>query len=116
MVAQRGEIWRASLGPPSGARPSKRRPVLVVQHDAFNASNIATVIVAVITRNLRLAAMPGNVELRPRHSGLRQPSVVNCSQLVTLDRRALTERVGAIPAAKMKAVDGGLVQVLGLAG
>ncbi len=88
--------------------------MLVVQADPFNQSYISTVIVAVITSNLALAAMPGNVELRPRQSGLPKASVVNVSQLLTLDRSTLTERVGRATSAKLEAVNHGLRQSLGL--
>lgn len=110
---QRGEIWWATLPEPSGSEPGYRRPVLIIQADAFNRSRIATVIVAVITSNARLAESPGNV-LLPRHqSGLPKESVVNVSQILTLDRAFLTERVGHLPALKLHDVDEGLALVLG---
>jgi mRNA interferase MazF len=91
-----------------------RRPVLVVQAEAFNQSRISTVVVASLTTNLALAAAPGNVTCRPRGTGLRQPSVINVSQLLTLDRKFLLERIGALPARKMGEVEEGLRLVLGL--
>ncbi|HSN55527.1 MAG TPA: type II toxin-antitoxin system PemK/MazF family toxin [Candidatus Sulfomarinibacteraceae bacterium] len=111
---QRGEIWWAALPAPKGSGPGKRRPVLVVQSDAFNASRIRTVIAAVITSNLDLAAAPGNVLLRRRDSKLARDSVVNVSQIVTLDRSFLTERVGAVSRRLAAAVDEGLRLALGL--
>lgn len=115
-MIQRGEIWWAGLSEPAGSEPGYRRPVVVVQADAFNRSLIATVVVAAITTNLRLVAAPGNVALTRRQSGLPQESVVNVSQLLTLDRSFLTERAGRVPAAKMREVDSGLARVLGLHG
>jgi len=110
----RGEIWWADLPNPRGSEPGFRRPVLVVQADSFNQSRIQTVIVAAITGNLRLADAPGNVSL-PRHaSGLPRDSVVNVSQLVTLDRGFLTEPAKKLPTALLRAVDDGLRLALGL--
>jgi len=113
-VSRRGEIWWASLGVPRSSEPGYRRPVLVIQSDAFNRSRISTVLVAAITSNLRLADAPGNVRLSPRYSGLRKESVVNVSQVLTLDKRYLTERVGKAPPSVMESVDGGLRLVLSL--
>ena len=111
----RQEVWWAELPPPSGSGPGHRRPVLIVQANAFNRSAIQTVVVCAITSNVRLAEAPGNVSLTPKQSGLPKPSVVNVSQVLTLDRALLTERVGRIPAAKMRAISDGLQLVLGLA-
>ena len=90
-----------------------RRPVLVIQANAFNESRISTVIVAVITSNLDLAAAPGNVRLSKGDSGLPKPSVVNVSQLITIDRSLLTDRIRALPADEIHQVDKGLRLVLG---
>lgn len=111
---RRGDVFWASLPEPRGSEPGYRRPVLVVQADAFNDSRIGTVIVAALTTNLRLAEAPGNVRLPRRGAGLPRECVVNVSQLLTLDRRFLTARVGSLPAATMEAVDEGLRLVLTL--
>jgi mRNA interferase MazF len=111
---KRGEVWWASLPAPAGSGPGYRRPVLVVQANAFNESRISTVVVAVITSNLRLAEAPGNVRLPRRSSGLGKASVVNVSQLMTLDRRFLTERLKALPGAAVERVDQGMRLALGL--
>ena len=111
---KRGEIWWASLPPPSGSRPGFRRPVLVIQSDPFNESRISTAIVAVITSNLALGDAPGNVRTGKSETGLSKPSVVNVSQVVTVDKALLTERVRPLPAAVMTRVDDGLRLVLGL--
>ena len=86
---------------------------MVVQHDRFNRSAISTVVVAAITSNLRLAAMPGNVRLRGGEGGLPRPSVVNVSQLRTVDRRQLAERVGALGHDRIQDVLQGLALLLG---
>lgn len=111
---KRGELWWASLPGPTGSGPGYRRPVLVVQANAFNESRIATVIVAVVTSNLALAEAPGNVRLAKSDSGLPKPSVVNVSQVLTLDRTLLTAKVKALPGKAMARVDEGLLLVLGL--
>jgi mRNA interferase MazF len=110
----RGEIWWADLPAPMGSGPAKRRPVLVIQSDAFNASLIRTVIAAVITSNLELAAAPGNLMLRRRESKLAKDSVINVSQLITLDRSFLTHRVSSISRRLMGVVEEGLRLALGL--
>ena len=111
---QRGEIWWADLPDPRRSEPGYRRPVLVVQADSFNLSRIQTVIVASITTNLELADAPGNVLLPARSSGLRRDSVVNVSQLLTLDRGFLTELAGTLPPRLERSVDEGLRTVLQL--
>lgn len=111
---QRGDIWWADLGAKQGSSPAKRRPVLVVQADNFNASLIDTVMVAVITSNVRLADAPGNVALTKRSSKLRQLSVVNISQVATINKAALADRVGSLDAETMARVDDGLQLSLGL--
>lgn len=111
---QRGEIWWASLPDPRGSEPGFRRPVLVVQSDAFNRSRIQTVVVAAITSNTALAEAPGNVLLSRRTSGLPKRSVVNVSQVLTLDRAMLTKPVRTLPKRDMAAVESGLRLVLGL--
>jgi mRNA interferase MazF len=111
---KRGEVWWASLPAPTGAGPGFRRPVLVVQSNPFNESRISTVVVAVVTSNLGLADAPGNVRLAKSDSGLKKPSVVNVSQLITLDRLLLTSRVRVLPATTLHQVDEGLRLVLGV--
>jgi mRNA interferase MazF len=110
----RGEIWWAELPQPRGSEPGFRRPVLVVQADSFNRSGIQTLIVAVITSNLRLAEAPGNVLLPASTSGLPKDSVVNVSQLITLDRSFLTEVVGIISGRVLASIEDGLRLVLNL--
>jgi mRNA interferase MazF len=111
---KRGEIWWAKLPAPKGSGPGYRRPVLIVQADSFNRSRINTLIAAVVSSNLRLAEAPGNIYLSRRQSGLPKDSVVNISQLVTLDRRFLAGKAGAVPADYMSTVDDGLRLVLSL--
>ena len=111
---KRGEIWWAELPGPLGSGPGYRRPVLVVQSNPFNASRISTVVVATITSNLALAEAPGNVRIAKSDSGLSKPSVVNVSQLITLDRAILARKVSNLGAAAMDRVDAGLKLLLAL--
>ena len=113
-MTQRGDIWWADLGPADGSRPAKRRPVLVVQSDQYNSSRIATVVVAAVTSNTDLAAMPGNVFLPAAATGLPRDSVVNVTQLYTLNKTDLTDRAGLLIGDLLNEVDGGLRQVLQL--
>lgn len=114
MVMRRGEIWWANLPDPRASEPGYRRPVLIVQSNAFNQSALQTIIVAVITSNLRLATAPGNVLLRRRESRLEKDSVINVSQLVTLSKSFLVDRVARIPPAQIREVEEGLRMVLSL--
>jgi mRNA interferase MazF len=111
---RRGEIWWAALGRPFGSAPGYRRPVLVLQTNEFNESHIRTVIVVSITSNVELAAAPGNVRCSRRDTGLSKSSVVNVSQLATIDKRALLDRVGMLPAPKLSLVEEGVRLVLGV--
>ena len=110
----RSDIRWADLGHASGSRPAKRRPVLVIQADAYNESRLATVLAAVITSNTALATMPGNVFLPAAATCLPRDSVVNVTALVTLDKSDLDERVGRVPPSLMNEVDRGLRRVLAL--
>lgn len=107
-------MWWASLPEPSGSGPGFRRPVLVVSADSFNDSRIHTVIVSVITSNLRLGDAPGNVRLPARTAGLPKPSVVNVSQLLSVDKSFCTVRLGRMPPRALAEVDNGLRAVLSL--
>jgi mRNA interferase MazF len=111
---ERGEIWWADLPEPRRSEPGYRRPVLVIQANSFNRSRIQTTIVAAITTNLELADAPGNVLLPASSAGLSRDSVVNVSQLLTLDRSVLTEHAGKIPPRLQRSVDEGLRTVLQL--
>jgi mRNA interferase MazF len=111
---ERGEIWWAELPDPTASEPGFRRPVVVVQSNAFNRSRIRTVIAVVLTSNLRLAEAPGNVLVPSSDSGLPKDSIANVSQVVTVDRAFLTERCGRLPAHLIRSVDEGLRLVLSL--
>jgi len=112
VVIARGEIWWATLPDPSGQDNELRRPVVVVSSDAFNDSAIGTVNAVALTSKLELAAAPGNFLLTRAQSGLTKDSVVNVSQLVTLDRTYLRDRAGGIPDDMLDQLDRGLRLVL----
>lgn len=112
MIAQ-GEVWWTDLGEPVGSEPGLHRPVVVVQGEAFNRSRISTVVCVALTSTLRWAEAPGNVLLEARLTGLPRDSVANVSQIVTLDRSALVERVGVLSADKLNLVLFGIDVVLG---
>lgn len=111
---QRGEIWWADLPEHRRLEPGFARPVLIIQADSFNQSRIQTVVIAAITSNLTRAQAPGNVLLPQRSSGLPRDSVINVSQLMTLDRSFLTTQIGRVPPRVQALVDEGLRLVLEL--
>jgi mRNA interferase MazF len=110
----RGEIWWAKLPPPRGSAPAKRRPVLVVQNDSFNRSAINTVICAMITSNMDLACLPGNLPLEKAVSGLDKSSVINFSQIATIDKSDLSDLVCMLPRDIVLKINDLLKQVLDL--
>jgi len=111
---KRSEIWWASLSDAAGSSPGYRRPVLVVQSDAFNLSNINTVIVLAITSNLILANAPGNVFVSASQSSLPRDSVINVSQVITIDKTFLTDFVSTLSAKTMNQVEEGVKLALSL--
>ena len=113
MTIAQGDVWWADLPEASGSGPGFRRPVVVVQGDALNRSRIATVVCVALTSNLKWATAPGNVSLSSSATGLPKESVANVSQLVTLDKTALTERTGKLSRSKLELVLSGIDAVLG---
>jgi mRNA interferase MazF len=108
----RGEIWWADLPDPMGAEPGYRRPVIIIQDDTFTQSLISTVIVVIVTSNLRLAAAPGNVLLPSQATGLPKDSVANISQVFTIDKIFLKDCVGTLPVYLQEDIDAGLRTVM----
>lgn len=113
MVISQGDIWWADLPDPTGSGPGFRRPVVVVQGDALNQSRIGTVVCIAITSNLKWSKAPGNVMLLPSLTGLSRDSVANVSQIVTLDKTLLAERIGRLPRAQLGLILSGIDVVLG---
>jgi mRNA interferase MazF len=114
VVVERGQIWWADLDDRSGSGPGFRRPILVVQSDAFNRSRLRTVVGVVLTSNLRLVEAPGNVLIPGKTSGLAKDSVANVSQIITIDREFLAEPAGRVRGQLLKDVENGLRLVLAL--
>jgi mRNA interferase MazF len=114
MVIKRGEIWWAALPEPRGSEPGFRRPVVIVSSNNFNESLINTVLVAVITSNLRLAEAPGNVLLPKKLSKLSKDSVINVSQVITLDKAVFTEKISSLNPQQLNGLNDGLKLVLAL--
>ena len=110
---RQGDVWWADLDDPAGSGPGFRRPVVVVQSDALNASRIATIVCVPLTSNLAWSAAPGNVLLPAKLTGLSKDSVANVSQIVAIDRAALTDHVGRLPARNLLLVLSGIDIVLG---
>lgn len=110
----RGEVWWADLGDPRGSAPALRRPVVILSADAYNASTIGTVTVVAMTRTQRLAALPGNVAVPADVSHLPEDSVVNVTQLATIARPVLDERVSHLPPWVMTQIEQGARRALGL--
>jgi mRNA interferase MazF len=113
VVIAQGEVWWADLAEPTGSEPGFRRPVVVVQCDAFNRSRIGTVVCVPLTSNLRWAGVPGNVLLEVDATGLPKDSVANVSQVVALDRGVLVRRVGRLSERALGSVLSGIDVVLG---
>ena len=113
MIA-RGQLWWADLGLPRGSAPALRRPVLVISADQYNRSTLQTVTIVVLTSALRLAALPGNVTVPADLGLLSEASVINVTQILTIDRLALEEQIGELPDWLVTQVDTGLQRALGL--
>lgn len=109
-----GAVWWADLPDARGSGPGFRRPVVVVSADAFNASQIRTIVVVVLTSNLRLAEAPGNVRIPAKAAGLPRDSVANVSQVLTVDKTDLRERAGQLGPAVIEELAAGLRVVLEL--
>jgi mRNA interferase MazF len=112
-VIAQGEIWWADLGEPIGSAPGYRRPVLVVQCDAMNASRIGTVVCVPLTGNLKWGDAPGNLVLPARITGLPKDAVANVSLIVALDKQQLTERMRKIPRRQFDLIVAGIDVILG---
>ena len=108
MTIRQGDVYGIELGEPKGSEPEYLHPHVVVQNDVFNQSRINTVVVCALTSNVKRAAVPGNVLLAKGEANLKKESVVNVSQIVTVDKTDLTEKIGAVSSARMKQIISGL--------
>ena len=114
MVVRQGDVFWAHLGPASDSAPAGRRPVLVVQGDLFNATRLNTVVVVALTTSPRRRALPGNVSFKKGEANLPRGCAANVTQLSTLDRRRLLEKIGTISQKKRRQVLAGIALVLGM--
>lgn len=112
MNVRQGEVYWIDFGPAKGSAPANRHPCVVVQSDVFNRSLISTTVVCLITSNLRRTMAPGNVVLRKGDANLQKASVVNVSQVATVDKRDLAERIGKLPAGTVDVIRNGLQLLL----
>jgi mRNA interferase MazF len=112
VVIQQGDIYWVDLGEPIGSEPGFRHPHVVVQNDVFNGSRIHTVVVCALTSNLRRAEAPGNVLLTPGEANLSKQSVVNVSQIFTVDKRQLEEKIGSLSTLRVREILDGICLVL----
>jgi mRNA interferase MazF len=113
VVISQGDVWWAELPEPSGSGPGFRRPVVIVQCDAFNRSRIGTVVCVSLTTNFQWLNVPGNVLLTSETTNLPKDSVANASQVISIDKELLFDRVGKLSRVKLELVLGGLDAVLG---
>lgn len=113
MVIAQGEVWWADLAEPIGSAPGYRRPVIILQSDPLNRSQISTVVCVVLTSNLRWSIAPGNVLLTAKQTGLDRDSVAKVSQLVTIDKRQLIDRAGKLPRKPMESIFSGIDLIMG---
>jgi len=113
VVVSQGDVWWADLPEPIGSGPGFRRPVVVIQSDAFNRSRIATVVCIPLTTNLRWADVPGNVLLTSQVTNLPQDSVANASLVVSIDKELLIDYAGKLTRAKLELILAGVDAVLG---
>ena len=112
MVIAQGDVFWLDTGAPHGSGPGFRRPHVVVQNDVFNASRIQTAVLCALTSNLARAKAPGNLLLRKGEANLPRPSVVNVSQVVTVDKSALREKIGTLSRQRVREIVSGLRLVL----
>jgi mRNA interferase MazF len=104
MVIKQGEIYWVNLGKPSGSELGYRHPHLVIQNNVFNTSNISTVVVCALTSNISRAKAPGNVMLRKGEANLPKKSVINISQIYTINKTDLTDKIGQVSLKRLNEV------------
>jgi len=108
VIIRQGDIFWVNLGHPKGSEPGYRHPHVVIQNDVFNASRINTVVVCALTTNLKRALAPGNVTLNKGEANLTKKSVVNISQVVTVDKSDLKDKIGSLSSKRIKEIIEGI--------
>ncbi len=112
MVIKQGDVFWVDLGEPSGSEPGYRHPHVVIQNNVFNQSRINTVVVCVLTSNLKLAQAPGNVLLKEGEANLPKQSVVNISQIFTVDKKDLVEKIGTLSRQRIRQILDGILLLI----
>lgn len=112
MVINQGDVFWLDLGRPFGSEPGYRHPHVVIQNDSYNHSHINTIVVCALTTNLALAEAPGNVLLRKGEANLPEASVVNITQVLTVDKRRFKEKIGTLSARRLQEVLQGIQLLL----
>ncbi|MEA1921423.1 MAG: type II toxin-antitoxin system PemK/MazF family toxin [Pseudomonadota bacterium] len=108
MVIEQGEIYWVNLGEPSGSAPGYRHPHIVIQNNLFNSSNINTVVMCALTSNLKRGLSPGNVVLKKGEANLTKRSVINITQIYTVDKSDLFEKIGKVSSERLKEILSGV--------
>jgi mRNA interferase MazF len=108
MVIKQGEIYWVDLGEPNGSEPGYLHPHIVIQNNLFNSSSINTVVMCSLTSNLKRGSSPGNVVLKKGEANLPKKSVVNITQIYTVDRNDLCEKIGSVDSKRMKEIQSGI--------
>jgi len=109
---RRGDIFWIDLGVPHGSEPGYKHPHVIVQNNIFNLSRISTVVACAVTSNLKLSKAPGNVLLKKGEGGLKKDSVINISQIITVDKADLAEKIGRLSPARIKQIINGIKLLL----
>jgi len=108
LIIRQGDVYWVDLGEPEGSEPGYRHPHVVVQNNVFNHSRINTVVVCALTSNLKRASVPGNVLLKKGEANLNKDSVVNISQIITVNKSDLDERIGTLSPVRVRQIIAGL--------
>ena len=104
MVIEQGEIYWVDLGEPSGSAPGYKHPHIVIQNNLFNSSNINTVVMCALTSNLKRGLSPGNVALKKGEANLPKKSIINITQIYTVDKTDLFEKIGQVNNERLKEI------------
>lgn len=112
MEIKQGDIFRIDLGVPHGSEPGYKHPHVIVQNNIFNLSRINTVVVCSVTSNLKLSKAPGNILLKKGEGGLKKDSVINISQIITVDKADLVEKIGRLSSTRIKQIIDGIKLLL----
>ena len=114
MVIRKGSIYWVDFSPGKGSEPSGRRPGLVIQNDILNDSNLNTVIMLALTSTMKFGELPGNVVLRKGEANIPKKCVINVTQIKSVDKQSIKEKIGTLSKKRMEEVDAGLKLIMNL--